>query len=176
MTENTALIVIDVLVGIFELPEKVYREKDLLNNTQQLVEKARGNGVPIFYAQHYGPDGTPFAKGNKQREIHPCIKPKENDTIVEKCNPDSFHGTGLDNILREKGIDRILICGFASEGCIDSTVRGAFSREYKVTLIKDGHSTTKNIILDAKQIYDHHNFVLSRFAELQSVADVKFED
>ncbi|MFH1729938.1 MAG: isochorismatase family protein [Pseudomonadota bacterium] len=64
---------------------------------------------------------------------------------MEKHEPDSFHGTNLDQMLKDININILYLCGFATEGCIDSTVRIAFSKGYSVILISDCHTTKKTM-------------------------------
>jgi nicotinamidase-related amidase len=86
--------------------------------------------------------------------------------------PDAFQGSTLDESLRDANITRLVIAGFATEACIDSTVRSAYSRGFAVELVSDGHTTTANAVLDARTIILHHNTVLARFARVAEHTDV----
>ncbi|MCP4676519.1 MAG: cysteine hydrolase [Deltaproteobacteria bacterium] len=169
MNKKRAILVVDVLIGIFQLPVEVFRKDSFLANMGKLLEKARNSEVPIIYVRHCGPKGTPFEKGQPGWEFHPGITPKNNDIIVEKTNPDSFQETNLEKILKESEIEELIICGFASEACVDTTVRSAYSKGYSVILISDCHTTTDSEVLGAQQIVDHHNNVLCKFAKVQSL-------
>ncbi|MFH1729940.1 MAG: cysteine hydrolase family protein [Pseudomonadota bacterium] len=174
MENQKALIIIDVLEGIVKLPVPIYEEKKFFENLQIILKKAKDKEIPVIYNQHFTPKGSFFEKGSENQRIHKLIEPQKGDIVIEKHNPDSFHGTNLDQILKEKNINTLYICGFAAEGCIDSTVRSAFSKDYKVILISDCHTTTDTEILKAEQIMDHHNHILQRFAILKKTEEVQF--
>jgi nicotinamidase-related amidase len=58
--------------------------------------------------------------------------------------------------------------------CIDTTVRSAVSHDYKVTLIRDAHSTIDSDVLTASQIIAHYNDVLQWFANVKMEEDFEF--
>lgn len=166
-----ALLVVDVLVGIFELPVPLHRADEFLSAVQTLVETARKSGFPVIYIHHVGRDGSPLARGNPGREIHPAIAPRPGELVIEKHEPDGFHGTDLEAELRKLGVRELIVCGFATQDCVDATVRSAFARGFKVTLVRGAHTTTANPVLSAEQIVAHHEFVLQRFARVAGVAE-----
>jgi ureidoacrylate peracid hydrolase len=63
--------------------------------------------------------------------------PAERDLILSKSRYSSFAGTELDTILKAKGIDTLVVCGLATDCCVDCTVRDAFHRDYHVFLVAD---------------------------------------
>ena len=168
---NTALLIIDAQNEMFDESNPVYKSEELLENLQSLIEKARSADVPVVYVQHN--DGG-LVKGTDFWEIHPAICPKENDAVIQKWTPDSFHETVLQDELKAKGIQNLVIAGNQTEYCVDTTTRRAFSLGYKVTLVKDGHGTWDSGSLSAKQIIEHHNSVLGGFAALKEANEVQF--
>lgn len=161
-----ALLVTDILTGIFQLDEDLYRPDAFFANVEALIHQARLDGTSIIYIHHVGPPGSPFAPSAPGSAIHLRIAPQADDLIVEKSHPDAFQSSRLEALLRERGIEELMVCGFATEGCIDSTVRSAYAKGFAVILIADAHTTTRNPVLDAAQIVAHHNYVLSRFARV----------
>ena len=164
MASERALLVVDVLQGIFALPEPLHDPDGFIAVVQAMVARARASGTPVVYLQHVGPPGTPFARGTAAREIDARVKPAPGDLVVEKEHPDGFHGTKLAGLLARAR--ELAICGFASEACVDTNVRSAYAHGYRVVLVADGHTTTCNAVLSAPQIIAHHNHVLARFAEV----------
>lgn len=63
--------------------------------------------------------------------------PAMDDIVVAKARYSSFVGTKLDSILKEKAIDTLVVCGLATDCCVDCTVRDAFHRDYHVFLAAD---------------------------------------
>jgi nicotinamidase-related amidase len=167
-----ALLVVDVVVGIFELPVPLHRGEQFLGAVRELVARARRSGVPVIYLHHVGKDGTLLARGMPARELHPAVAPRAGELVIEKSEPDSFHGTDLEAQLHRLGVHELVVCGFATQDCIDTTVRSAFGRGFAVTLVSGAHTTTANPILSADQIVAHHDFVLKRFARVVGVDEV----
>jgi nicotinamidase-related amidase len=173
--QKKAVLVIDVLVGIFQLPVKLFHEEMFLSNIEKLLVKSRSSGIPIIYIQHNGPRGSQLEKGKPGWKIHPRVAPTSRDIIIPKKHPDSFQESTLEDTINELGVNELYICGFASEFCVDTTVRSAYSKGFSVTLISDCHTTTDSEVFRARQIIDHHNHVLSRFAGIQSCDEIEFD-
>ncbi|SFC72901.1 Nicotinamidase-related amidase [Bacillus sp. 491mf] len=168
-----ALIVIDVQEGMYTVGIPVHNGSELLRNLQEVIQRCRAHDIPVIYVQHNGSKGHPLEKGTAGWHIHSKIAPMPNEMIVEKETPDSFYKTNLREVLREKGIEHLFICGLQTEYCVDTTVRRAFSEGYKVTLIQGAHSTFDSEQLRAEDIIHHHNKVLGWFADIVDVKEIK---
>ena len=79
---------------------------------------------------------------------------------MRKTTPDSFLRTDLEARLRERGITRLLIGGYASEFCVDTTVRRAAALGFEVVLLADAHTTHDKPHASAAQIRAHENATL----------------
>ena len=174
MPHRPALVVVDVQVGMFDPEGPAHDSERLLTTLSDLIERARVSGSTVIFIQHCGSPESGLEKGTPGWPIHPSIAPDTGDWVIEKSEPDSFQGTDLDARLRQDGISSLVVCGIATEYCVDTTVRGAFERGYDVVLVRDGHSTWANGILTAEQIVAHHNLTLARFAEVRNADDVQF--
>ncbi|MGF9966173.1 cysteine hydrolase family protein [Bacillus rhizoplanae] len=168
-----ALVVIDVQEGMYTAGMPVHNGLDLIENLQEVIQKCRTHDIPVIYVKHNGSKGHPLEKGTAGWHIHSKITPMPNEDVVEKETPDSFHETNLREVLQEKGIEHLYICGLQTEYCVDTTVRRAFSEGYKVTLIQGAHSTFDSEQLRAEDIIQHHNKVLGWFANIVNVQDLK---
>lgn len=176
MKPKTALLVIDVQVGMFDESDPVYEGNKLLKNIKNLLEKARVNNIPVIYIQHSNGLGDMLNIGRLEWEIHPHISPKKGELVIQKTTPDSFHLTNLNEKLKELGTDNLIICGIQTEICIDTTCRKGFSLGYDIVLVEDGHSTWNNDSLKAPEIIKHHNQTLSDwFVSLQKAEEVIFK-
>jgi nicotinamidase-related amidase len=67
----------------------------------------------------------------------PALKPKPGDLLVTKLRSSAFHNTDLDQILRARGIQTVLVCGCTTEGCVESTVRDAGFHDYFAVVVRD---------------------------------------
>jgi nicotinamidase-related amidase len=69
----------------------------------------------------------------------------------------------------------LVICGMQTEFCVDTAVRGAYERGYKVVLLGDAHTTFDTQLLPAADIIAHHNATLSGgFAAVKPAASIEF--
>ncbi|MFJ8065214.1 cysteine hydrolase family protein [Psychrobacillus sp. NPDC096426] len=169
-----ALIVIDVQNAMFQKDNIVHNGDQLLQNLKSLIGLARSTEIPIIYVQHNAPVGKPLEYGTKGWEIHPEITPSTQDIIIQKTTPDSFFRTSLEDELKKRGIEHLVITGIQSEACVDTICRRAFSMDYKVTLVSDTHSTWDSENITAQQIINHHNEVLRWFADVYLSKDIEF--
>jgi ureidoacrylate peracid hydrolase len=65
------------------------------------------------------------------------MKPREGEHFVEKHRYDAFHGTALDDILRNHGIRSLVCTGVVTNVCVESTVLSGFFRGYYVAVPED---------------------------------------
>jgi len=169
-----ALLVLDVVNAIFELPVPLHDADGFVERVRGLLDRARRNRVPVVHFRHLGPEGSVFAPGARGREFDARVAPIADDIVIDKREPDMFIGTPLAEVLAQRGVDEVVICGFSTEGCIDSTVRSAWARGLRVVLASGAHTTTANAVLSAEQIVKHHDLVLARFARVVPAAEIEF--
>jgi nicotinamidase-related amidase len=175
MNNGTALLVIDMQLGNFEEAAPVHNGRNLISKIGALIARARVVDVPIIYVQHCGPEGAIDHPGTPGWEIHPDITPNESDTIVQKHHPDAFQDTSMQEELKSRHVQRLIITGIQTEYCIDTTCRRAYSLNYEVILVKDAHSTWDSDLFIAPQIITHHNQVLDGwFVTLKEAHEIDF--
>lgn len=151
-----------------------YRMDELIVRLYNILARARSKGVPIIYAQHHNPNGFPTF-GSDEWQLIPEIRPQSTDIIIHKTTPDVFLNTTLQEDLQENNIKRLVIGGIQTADCIDTTCRRAFSLGYKVTLIKDGHTTFDSQHLKAEQVIAHHNQIIENwFGEVVASENIHF--
>ncbi len=169
---KSALLVIDMQNGLFNSQSKPHNAQLVLSNIVSLIEYCRLNDRPIIFIRHVGERGTPLdPNGPNTQLITDLPFNPHKDTVIEKMYPSSFKNTVLKEVLEKLDVDEIIITGMKTEYCIDTTVRTASENGYKVILISDAHTTTDSVALNALQIIDHHNQVLSNaFAQLKTTA------
>ncbi|MGB9038369.1 MAG: cysteine hydrolase family protein [Acinetobacter calcoaceticus] len=170
---KSALLVIDMQHGLFNGDPKPHNVKLVLSNILSLIEYCGLNDRPIIFIRHVGEKGTPLDPNGRNTQLITDLPfNPHKDTVIEKMYPSSFKNTVLKEVLEKLNIDEIIITGMKTEYCIDTTVRAASEYGYEVTLISDAHTTTDSAALNALQIIDHHNQVLSNaFAQLKTTAE-----
>ena len=117
----------------------------------------------MIFIQHDGPPGDPHHPDEPGWRLLPTLEIKPDDTVVHKTSCDAFLHTTLDDVLRETGIDRLIITGCATDYCVDTTVRSALARGWPTIVPSDGHTTVDRPHLSATQIIAHHNAIWADF-------------
>ncbi|MFN3461030.1 MAG: cysteine hydrolase family protein [Oceanibaculum sp.] len=167
---TTALVIIDLQNDILKglgSPERqplLDRAVDaVVARMAALQRSAREKNLPVIVVQHDGSPEHRLGRGKPGWELRPEIAPQENDVLIHKQASDSFFETGLDAVLKAKGVTRIVLGGCMSQYCVDTTARRAVTLGYDVTLVADGHATADEGALSAEQISAHHNLLLDGF-------------
>ncbi|WP_405635529.1 cysteine hydrolase [Streptomyces sp. NBC_01178] len=132
----SALLVIDMQNALVAI---AHRASATVAAVAGLQERARSAGAPVVLVQQ---EDEELERGTEGWRIAPELAPAPGDTVLPKSAPDGFLGTGLDALLRGRGVTEVVVTGFATEICVESTARQALSRGYDVVLVADGHTTS----------------------------------
>jgi nicotinamidase-related amidase len=131
----TALLVIDVQNGVMTgTPGR----DTVIANIDALVARARAAGVPVIWVQD-SLDGMPH--DDERWQYVPELSRLDAEPLVHKDFGDSFEATDLEELLAERGVGHLVVTGAQTDACIRSTIHGAFTRGYDVTLVGDAHTT-----------------------------------
>ena len=133
---DTALLVIDVQNGIVA---GAYNRDGVIGNISTLIDKARAENVPVLWVQHS--DDGDLALGSESWQFVPELVRGDSEPVVHKRYADSFEETDLEKLLAEQRVGRLVVTGAQTDECIRSTIHGAFTRGYDVTLVGDAHTT-----------------------------------
>jgi len=125
------------------------------------IEYMRSHNNPVIFIQH---------KSSAGMEINELVKPVEGEKIFVKEEVNSFYGTGLNDFLKELGVDTLIICGMQTHMCVEAAVRAAHDLGYYVLLLHDA-CATKNLKFEGREVSsaDVH---ASTLATLKSYAEV----
>jgi nicotinamidase-related amidase len=159
---GVAVVVIDVQHAFFSGPNAAYRGDAVIDGINRLTAAARAAGAPVFIVQHDEPGDDEVEFGSEGWELPDSLVRTDNDRMLRKSVGDSFHETSLKEQLDELGIDRLLVCGYATEYCINTGVRSAALLGYRTTVVSDLHTTQQGPDLTPAQIVEHHNRVWAR--------------
>jgi nicotinamidase-related amidase len=111
----------------------------VLARLRQLGESARQAHVPIIHVRHEEAPGAPvFAAGGPLVETMPDVAPMGLEPVVVKHSPGSFTDTELADALEQFGVRRVVIAGFMTHMCCDTTARQASERGLDVIFLTDG--------------------------------------
>jgi nicotinamidase-related amidase len=95
-------------------------------------------GAPSKRIGDPGPMGRILIRGEAGHDIIPELYPIAGEIVIDKPGKGAFYATGLDDVLREYGIENLLVCGVTTEVCVNTTVREANDRGYRCVVIADG--------------------------------------
>ncbi len=138
----------------------VMKSTNMLGNTSRVAKEARAAGVTVMYApisfakgyreitsEPYGVlkgvvDTNAFVRGTWGEQIVDSLKPEADDIVVEgKRGLDTFASTNLDFILRSRGIKTLVVAGFLTNCCVESTARTGYERGFSIVALSDCTAT-----------------------------------
>ncbi|HEY0857139.1 MAG TPA: cysteine hydrolase family protein [Albitalea sp.] len=168
---TSALLIIDVQHALCCGEEAAFDIDAVIARINALSSRARAAGMPVILVQHEEDDG-PLRFGSAGWALAQRLLSTPEDLRIRKKTPNSFHQTGLRELLQERGVSRLVICGLQTEFCVDTTVRQALPLGFGVALASDAHSTTDGV-LRAEQVIAHHNRTLRGMTSYGPRVDVK---
>lgn len=129
-----ALVVIDMQNDVLE---DAYARDAVISRIRMLVERARSAGTPVVWVQHSAPD---LVEGSEGWRYVTELARRDSEPLVPKEYGDAFEATGLEQVLSDRGVGHVVVAGAETDACIRSTIHGAFTRGYDVTLVSDAHT------------------------------------
>jgi ureidoacrylate peracid hydrolase len=177
---KTALVVVDMQNG-FMVPELGHAPcpmaHEIVPNINRLAQAVRGTGGTVIWIQTAYSDetlqswstlyGMMLPKGRERRkfslspankgyELFPDLKVDPADAIVVKNRYSAFiqGSSNIEDVLRQRGLDTLLITGTVTNVCCESTARDAMMRNYKTIMLTDGNAANTD---------EDHNAALNNF-------------
>ncbi|MCE7699803.1 MAG: cysteine hydrolase, partial [Methanobacterium paludis] len=121
-----ALLVIDVQNEYFSGKIPVSYPKGSLDNILKAMDAANKQDIPVVLVQHTNPKDAPtFGEGSEGWKLHREIASRRYAHLVEKKLPGSFTGTDLESWLKTNKIDTVVVSGYMTQMCCDTTARQA---------------------------------------------------
>lgn len=180
---RSALVLIDLQQGILGMPLQPHAAAELLSRSQVLAARCRQAGalvvlVRVAFAAAFADappqnvdEPMPQAMASlpaEWSELAPGLY-QDGDLVVTKRQWGAFTGTGLDQQLRRRGIDTIVLGGIATNFGVESTARHAWELDYHVVLAEDLCSS-RSAPLHAMAVES----VFPRIARVRGSAEVRF--
>ena len=138
---DSALVLIDCqntyTQGVMEL-EGV---QAALDETAALLDRARTAGIPVIHIQHDDGPGSLYDIGADIGAIVDRVAPRGDEPVIVKQFPNSFVQTELDERLKALGASNLVLAGFMTHMCVNSTARGAFSLGFAPTVVAAATAT-----------------------------------
>ena len=122
-----------------------------LSNVEQTISKAQSLGWTIVLVQHVANAKLGLApffnEGSNGVDIHPRILAAAPDApIVVKQFADSFHHTTLEQVLQQRGVEELFVCGMMTQNCVTHTVISKAAEKYRTTILSDCCTTVDAMI------------------------------
>lgn len=175
---KSAVLVIDVQQGLCEGEGAAFDCAGTISRINHVTRKARQASAPVVFVQHES-EGGYLQHGTSAWQLATRLETALLDKRVRKTTPDSFLRTNLEALLREAGIDQVVLCGMHTEFCVDTTARRALALGFPVILVSDAHTSAGNAAISAQQVIAHHNATLTNIASfgprVQAIDSVSLE-
>jgi nicotinamidase-related amidase len=142
--DRAALLMIDVQREYFSDtgPLRIPDGRLVLAKLHELVSDYREANLPIVHIRHEEAPGAPvFALGGRLVETMPEVAPRGIEPTVVKHAPGAFTNTELADVLAQWHVRRVVIAGFMTHMCCDTTARQAAERGFDVVFLTDGTAT-----------------------------------
>lgn len=134
--KDAVLVVIDAQNEYVSGPIALPGVGPALGAISELLAEARAAGTPIVHLAHRAPAGV-FVEGTEGAEIAPQAAPKEGEPVFKKELPNGFTNPELKPTLEKLGRRNLILAGFMTHMCVDSTARAAVDLGYGVTIVEN---------------------------------------
>jgi nicotinamidase-related amidase len=155
-----ALLIIDMQVGLLSGDPK-HDLPGVIDRINRLAARVRERSGTVIFVQHCGCKGDEFESQTPGWALLPDLVRDPADVVVHKQMNDPFAGADLRARLDEVAPDRVLVTGWATDLCVDATVRSAVSNHHNVVVVADAHTLSDRPHLDALSVIRHHHWIWS---------------
>jgi nicotinamidase-related amidase len=176
--QKTALVLIDLQNAIVGMNPVPHTAAQVVENSKKLADAFRGQGAPVVYVRvdmndfMKLPVDQPHNRGDQPlpaaaSEIAPAAGFQPGDILLTKRHWGAFAGTDLEQQLRSRGIDTVVLTGISTNAGVESTARQGTGLGFAFVLVEDACSS---------QNADHHRFafenIFPRLTRVRSTDEV----
>ena len=112
-----------------------------LDEAEALLDRARSAGIPIIHIQHDDGPGSLYDIEGESGSIVSRLAPRNGEQVVVKNYPNAFVQTDFDDLLKTSTASNLVLAGFMTHMCVNSTARGAFNLGYSPTVVAAATAT-----------------------------------
>ncbi len=157
--KDAALIMIDCQNTYRQGVMQLTGVEEAILECQKLLEMARDLKSPIIHIQHDAGLGSPYDITADTGAISVEVAPKNGEKVVVKNYPNAFVKTELEAYLKSLGVENIVLAGFMTHMCINSTAHGGFNLGFKPTVVASATATrplqaSNGVVLSAQQVHE----------------------
>ncbi|HEY0292033.1 MAG TPA: cysteine hydrolase family protein [Hansschlegelia sp.] len=169
--DDAILVVIDAQNEYVRGPIALPGVQPALAAIESLLAEARAAGTPIVHVAHTSSEGV-FVEGTEGAEIAPQAAPANGEPVFKKELPNGFTNPELAPALEKLGRKNLILTGFMTHMCVDSTARAAVDLGYGVTIVENATATRPLpgvLGRPARSAQDVHDGALAGLADLFAV-------
>lgn len=161
VANKTALLIIDTQNWVMDEKNRQPRPQFyadargfVIPNIARLADAARAHGVEVIYTvmENYTEDGRDrsldyklsnffIPKGSHDAKVIDELQPGRDEMIIPKTSSSLFNSTNFEYLVRNIGIDTIMVTGFLTDQCVDHTIRDGADRGFHMVCVSDGVAT-----------------------------------
>lgn len=149
---DSALVMVDLQNTYREGLMRLSGVEPAIVEARGLLLRARAAGIPIFHIQHDAGPGSPYDVTAAIGRISDEVAPEGAEPVITKNFPSSFVGTDLQARLEKAGVKNLIVAGFMTHMCVNSTARGAFSLGFAPTVVAATTATRELPGLDGETV------------------------
>ncbi|MCJ2007438.1 cysteine hydrolase [Methylobacterium sp. WL30] len=138
---GSALLMIDLQNTYLDGVMRLENVEPAIAEARGLLARARGAGIPIIHVRHDAGPGSPYDLTAPIGQFADPVAPEGDEAIVTKAYPSAFVGTDLEARLKALGVTDLIVAGFMTHMCVNSTARAAFSLGFKPTVVASTTAT-----------------------------------
>ena len=167
--------------GLFCARPAPFEAETVVERINAVTGRARQAGTPVIFVQHDGePGGEDVVPHTEGWKLHPKLEVQPGELVIRKTTCDAFYRTKLEAELRFRGIATLAIMGYATDFCVDATLRSAASKDFAVIVVADAHTTSDGPVLKAEVVRQHYNWawanaITKRGVRVIKECEVRFE-
>jgi ureidoacrylate peracid hydrolase len=158
--DRAALLVIDLQKGHYDderirsRPEHSYLHgrigRSVIPNGERLIAACRAAEVEVIYtviecltldgrdrSLDYKISGLFAAKGSREAEVIDELAPLDNEIVIPKTSSSLFNSTNFEYVLRNLGVEYVMVMGMLTDQCVETTVRDGCDRGFLMTVVED---------------------------------------
>jgi nicotinamidase-related amidase len=153
-----AMLIVDMQAGLLS-GEPKHDLPGVIDRINRVAARVREQSGIVIFIQHCGGEGDDFEPQSPGWAFLPELIRDPADLVVQKQLNDPFAGAELQARLNRIAPDRLLVTGWATDLCVDATVRSAVSHHHNVVVVTDAHTLSDRPHLDATSVIRHHHWV-----------------
>jgi nicotinamidase-related amidase len=148
--KDSALILIDIQNTYRRGLMQLTNVEPAILEAQKLLNLARELKIPVIHIQHDAGVGSPYDVSTDIGEIATEVAPIAGEKVIIKNYPNAFIDTTLDTELQALGVKNLVLAGFMTHMCVNSTAHGAFNLGYASTIVASATATRPLLSVNGK--------------------------